>query len=88
MIPIRNQVLVKPFPSEEISEGGIIVPESARKINNKVTVVKVGNGTKDKPMRLKAGDTGFRVLDWGCEVMVDGELHFLMDADAILAIEN
>ena len=87
MTPIRTQVLVKPFPSDEVSEFGIIVPESARKPSNKVTVVKVGNGTKDKPMKLKAGQTGYRVQDWGCDVLIDGELYFIMDQDAIIAIE-
>ena len=87
MIPIRTQVLVKPFPSDEISEFGIIVPESARKPSNKVKVMKVGNGTKDKPMKLKEGQTGYRVQDWGCDVLIDGELYFIMDQDAIIAIE-
>ena len=83
--PIRNQILCKPFPADEISEGGIFVPESARAISNKVMIVGAGNGTKDKPMNLRAGQTGHRVKDWGCEVMVEGELHFIMDSDAILA---
>tara|TARA_R110000868_G_scaffold27075_1_gene103468 strand:- start:191 stop:454 length:264 start_codon:yes stop_codon:yes gene_type:complete len=87
MTPIRSQILVKPFSSDEISEFGIIVPESARRPSNKVKVVKVGNGTKYKPMKLKEGQTGYRVKDWGCEVLVNGELHFLMDQDAIIAIE-
>lgn len=85
--PIRNQVLVKPYPSDEISEGGILVPESARRPSNKVHIVKVGNGTKDKPMKLKAGDTGYRVFEWGCPVFVNGELHFIMDMEAIIAKE-
>ena len=87
MIPIRTQVLVKPFPSDEVSEFGIIVPESARKPSNKVKIVKVGNGVKDKPMKLKPGQTGYRVKDWGCDVLIDDELHFIMDMDAIIAIE-
>lgn len=86
MQPIRSQVLVKPFPPEEMSEGGIFVPASAQRINNKVTIVKVGNGTKDKPMKLKPGQVGYRVYEWGCPVMIDGELHFIMDQDAILAV--
>lgn len=86
MTPIRTQVLVKPFPSDEISEGGILVPESAREVSNKVLIVKVGNGTVNKPMNLKPGETGFRVKGWGREVLVEGEQHFLMDQDAILAI--
>lgn len=87
MQPIRNQILFKPFPPEEISEGGLFIPESAREISNKGIIVKVGSGTKEKPMKLKQGDVGYRVKGWGCEVMVNGELHFLMDMDAILATE-
>ncbi len=85
MQPIRNQMLVKPFASDEVTTGGIFVPESAREVSNKVLVVSVGNGTKDKPMTFKCGDIGYRVKDWGLEVMVNGELHFLLDSDSILA---
>lgn len=87
MIPIGNNVLVKPYPSEEITESGFFVPETAREINNKVFVVKVGNGTVNKPMTLSEGVTAYRVLNWGQEIMVYGELHFLMDKAALLAIE-
>lgn len=85
MKPIRTQVLVKPFPSDEISTGGIFVPESAREISNKVEIIEVGAGTKDKPMNLSPGQVGFRVKAWGHPVFINGELHFLMDQDAILA---
>lgn len=84
MTPIRNQILFKPFPPDEVTEGGIFVPESARRINNKGAIVKVGNGTKDRPMTLKPGDIGIRVYEWGQEVVIDGELHFIMDSGAIL----
>jgi len=87
MIPIRTQVLVKPYPADEVSEGGIFVPENARKTSNKVKIVRVGNGTKDKPMKLKEGDTGYRVKEWGLEVLINGELHVIMDQDAIIAKE-
>lgn len=86
MKPIRSQVLVKPFPSDEISTGGIFVPLSAREVSNKVLIMDTGIGTKDRPMYLKKGQTGFRVKDWGCEVEVGGERMYLMDQDAILAV--
>ncbi len=85
--PIRDNVLVKPYPSNEISEGGLLIPESAREVNNKVKVVAVGNGVAGKPMKLKVGDSGYRVKAWGQEILVDGELHFLMSQDAILALQ-
>ena len=85
--PVRNQVLVNPYPSDAVTVGGIIVPDNCKQISNKVRIVAVGGGTKDKPMRLKVGQTGFRVKDWGIEVLVNGELHFLMEDNAILAVE-
>lgn len=88
MQPIRNQILFKPFPPEAQTEGGLIVPESVQKINNKGTVVKVGNGTAAKPMIFRPGQKAIRVQDWGTEVLIDDELHFLMDMDDVLAIEN
>jgi len=83
--PIRSYVLVRPFPSDEKSIGGIIVSDAHKAVNNKVEVMAVGNGEKNKPMKLKPGQTGFRVKDWGDEVEIDGVRHFLMKQDAILA---
>lgn len=87
MKPIRDKVLFKPFPPDTISIGGIYVPESARQINNKGEIIEVGKGTKDKPMKLKAGDIGYRVKEWGQEILIDGELYFLIEQDAIIAKE-
>jgi len=87
MQPIRNNILFKPLPSNNISEGGMIVPDSCKVINDKGIIVAVGNGTPNKPMRLREGMVVHRVKQWGTEVIIDGELHFLMDADAILSID-
>ena len=83
MTPIRTQILAKPFPSDEISEGGIYVPETARKVSNKLMVKKVGNSLKN----LKEGQVIYRVQDHGTEITIDGEKHFLIDINAILATE-
>ena len=88
MTPILNQILFKPFPSEEISEGGILVPDAFREVNNKGTIMGVGNGTNKRPMLLKEGMVAHRVKNWGQEVMINNELHFLMDDKAIIAIEQ
>jgi chaperonin GroES len=87
MKPIRNNVLVKPFPPSEQSEGGIFVPLSVRKDNNRGTVIAVGNGTKGRPMQFKPGQVVYRVKDWGTPVEIKGENHYLMDDSAILATE-
>lgn len=87
MQPILSQILFKPHPSPEITESGFFVPENAREINNKGTIIAVGKGTANKPMKLKEGMTAYRVKSWGQEVMINGELHFIMDMGAILSIE-
>lgn len=76
-----KNILVKPFPPPEFSEGGLIVPDSAKKPSNKVKVVSIG----EKVTRVKEGQTGWRVKDWGLDVLVDGELHFIMNEAAILS---
>lgn len=87
MTPIGNQILFKPLLSNEISEGGLFIPETARKPSNKGTIVLVAKGTSLKPMKLKEGMVVYRVKDWGQEIMINNELHFLMDQGAILAKE-
>lgn len=83
--PIRNQVLVKAFKEDEMSSGGIIVPENARKEGCKIEIMAVGNGTPSRPMRLKPGMIAYRVKDWGIPVEDNGELYYLMEDVAILA---
>jgi co-chaperonin GroES (HSP10) len=82
MIPIRNNVLLKPFPSDEMSTGGIIIAESYREASNKMEVIAVGSKAK-----FKEGQTVYRVKDWGDEILIDGQVHFLMSDDSIIATE-
>ncbi|NBU53772.1 MAG: co-chaperone GroES [Alphaproteobacteria bacterium] len=86
--PVKSQILFKPLKSPEVSESGLFIPENARAVNNVGKIVAVGKGTKEKPMKLKAGQIAHRVQGWGTEVLVNGELHFLMDEAAIIALEN
>lgn len=86
--PIKNNVLIKLFPPEGISEGGIYVPDSFSEENNKAWVIAVGQGTKNKPMLFKPGMVVHRVKVWGTPVEIDGILHYLMEDAALLASEN
>lgn len=86
--PIRNTVLIKPLPSEQISEGGIVVPESFYVRNQKAKVVAVGKGSKTRPMQYKPGDFIYNIKDCGDEIEIDGEKHFLIQDTYILMYEN
>lgn len=84
--PIRNNILFKPFLGDEISEGGIIVPDSVRGESDKGIIVAVGKGTKIRPMELKENMEAFRVHQWGEPIDVNGERFYLMEDSAILAL--
>lgn len=83
--PIREKVLVKPYPSDEMSSGGIIVSEAHRAVSNKMKVIAVGKGTKKEPMRFKAGETAYRVKGCGDEIIIDGEKHYLVSQGWLIA---
>ena len=87
MKPVLQNVLVKPLESKSISDGGIYIPDTCKKPSNKVEIIEVGSGSPKKPMRLKRGDIGFRVKDWGQALTIDGELYFIMDQSAIIALQ-
>lgn len=85
--PIRNQVLVRPFPSDDKSTGGIVVPESFRARNNRGEVVAVGEGTKKRPMIVKEGQVVYNVFEYGLPININGVIHYLMDQNALLCTE-
>lgn len=88
MIAIRDNVIVKPLPSDNVSTGGIIVSEAHRAVSDKVEVISVGNGTKKNPMNWKPGDIAFRVHGCGDEVEINGKKHFIVKSDWLIAQLN
>lgn len=88
MKPILENILFKPFKGSDQSEGGIFVPESCKTPSDKGVIVAVGNGSARKAMKRKVGETAYRVHGWSvAEVLIDGELHYIMHQDAIIAVQ-
>lgn len=87
MIPVRNQIIFKPFEGDSVSDGGIIVPDSVKEESNRGTIIAVGSGTSHKKMTLKAGQIAYRVKSWGTPIDINGERCYLMEDAAILATE-
>ena len=85
---IRDNVLVKPFPSDELSAGGIIVSEAHREVSNKMEVIAVGNGTKKEPIQFNKGDVVFRVKGHGEEIEINGEKYFILKQSWLIAKLN
>lgn len=85
MKPLRDLVLVKPCEADEITEGGLFIPNTARPRSSKAIVVEVGNGTNKIDMEAKVGDTVIHIKDAGEEVIINGEPHYLIRQNDILS---
>lgn len=88
MQPIRDNILVKPFPPDEVTAGGILISEAHRPVNNKMKVIAVGKGTKKEPMLFNPGDTVFRVQGGGDEIEIEGEQYFIVKQAWLLCKMN
>ena len=84
--PLADRVLITPAPAEEKTVGGIIIPDTANEKPLQGTVVAVGEGKKDEPMILKAGDTVLYGKYAGTEIEYDGEKYLVMRQSDVVAI--
>lgn len=84
--PLADRVLIEPMPAEEVTMGGIIIPDSAKEKPLKGTVIAAGDGTKDEKMVLKAGDTVLYGKYAGTELELEGKKYLIMRQSDVLAI--
>ena len=89
--PLNDRILVKRLEEEEMTKGGIIIPDSAKEKPAEGEVIAVGKGKmNDKGDRIKMDvKVGDRVLFskyGGTDVKLDGVDHLIMREDDILAV--
>jgi chaperonin GroES len=84
--PIADRVLVEPAVAEEKTAGGIIIPDTAKEKPQKGKVIAVGNGKKDEPMTVKAGDHILYGKYSGTEISIDGKDYLIMRESDIFAV--
>ena len=84
--PLHDRVIVKPAAAEEKTAGGIIIPDTAKEKPMKGKVIAVGNGKKDEPMTVKAGDTVLYGKYAGTEITIEGDEYLIMRESDIFAI--
>ena len=84
--PLSDRVLIAPAPAEEKTIGGIIIPDTAKEKPLQGKVVAVGEGKKDEPMVLKAGDTVLYGKYAGTEIEYEGEKYLVMRQSDVVAI--
>jgi chaperonin GroES len=90
--PLHDRILVKRLEEgEEKSEGGIIIPDTAKEKPQQAKVLAVGDGriTEDgkvQPIDVKSGDTVVFSKYAGTEVKIDGEELLVIREDDVLGV--
>ena len=89
--PLHDRVIVKRMEEERLSEGGIVIPDSAAEKPIRGEVLAVGNGKilesgEKRELDVKAGDKVLFGKYSGTEVKVDGEELLVMREDDIMAV--
>ena len=92
--PLGSRVVVEPVEQEDVTPGGIVLPETAKEKPQKGLILSVGDGDKDEngkriAMDVKAGDTVLFAKYSGTEIKVDGKkLLILRESDLLAIVEK
>ena len=83
VIPLGSRLLIKPIKEERKTEGGIVLPDTAKEKPMKAEVIEVGKDVED--LDIKAGDKVLFSKYAGTEIKIDDEDYIVIDQDDILA---
>lgn len=92
--PLGSRVVVEPVESEEVTAGGIVLPETAKEKPQKGKILSIGPGDRDEdgkriPMDVKPGDIVLYAKYAGTEIKVEGKkLLILKESDLLAIVES
>ena len=91
MKPLGDKVIVKRVEAEEVTTGGIVLPDSAQEKPKRGIVRAVGNGRlldtgERSTMTVKKNDEVLFTSYAGTEVKIDGEEYLIMEESDILGV--
>jgi chaperonin GroES len=89
--PLGNRVIVEPIEQEEVTVGGIVLPDTAKEKPQKGTVLAVGPGDRDEdgkriPMDVKEKDVVLFAKYSGTEIKIEGKKILILRESDLLAI--
>ena len=89
--PLHDRLIIQTMKEDEITKGGIIIPDTAKEkpVEGKVIAVGAGRIKKDgtkMPLEIKKGDRVLYAKYGGTEIKIDGQEYLMMKEDDILAI--
>ena len=88
--PMADRLVVKPIEQEDVTKGGIFLPDTAREKPQEGKVLAVGPGRlsedgKRIPMDIKVGDIVIYTKYGGTEIKIDDEELIILRESDILA---
>ena len=92
--PLDDRVLIERNEAEEMTSGGIVLPDNAREKPQQGKVIATGPGKLLEKtggrgqMSVKKGDSVFYGKYSGTEVELDGDTYVILRESDILAISN
>lgn len=89
--PLGARVVVEPIEEDEVTPGGIVLPETAKEKPQQGTVLAVGPGERDEkgqriPLDVKEGDRVLFAKYAGTEVKLEGKKLLILRESDILAV--
>jgi chaperonin GroES len=89
--PLGNRVLVEPLEQDDMTAGGIVLPETAKEKPQQGLILAVGPGARDEDgkhidMDVKVGDKVLFAKYSGTEIKMDGKKYLILREDDILAV--
>lgn len=91
LTPLHDRVIVKASQPEEVTKGGIIIPDTAKEKPMQGEIIAVGSGKQTEdgkvtPLAVKVGDQVLYGKYAGTEISVAGEDYLIMRESDIFAV--
>ena len=89
--PLGNRVVIEPIEQEDITTGGIVLPETAKEKPQRGKIISVGPGDRDEDgeriaMDVKEGDTVLFAKYAGTEIKLNNKKWLILKETDILAV--
>jgi chaperonin GroES len=89
--PLGSRVVVEPIEQEEMTAGGIVLPETAKEKPQRGTILAAGPGDRNEKgdhvaLDVKAGDVVIFAKYAGTDFKVDGKKLLILKESDLLAV--
>lgn len=89
--PLADRIVVSPTEAEEVTKGGIVLPDTAKERPQEGEVIAVGSGKTletgaEVPVEVKVGDKIMYSKYGGTEIKIGKDEYVILRQDDILVV--